>query len=374
MGHLIPLAELAKKLTITHGFSVTLITFSNFSNKAQTSLLSSLPSTISSISLPLIPLHGLPSNYPIDLVFSTFFSRSLPSLHSILSSLTSTTHVTAYITDIFGAESLSTARSLAVPPFLFFTTTLLPLSFMLHLPDLNTSSPPDPLTLPGCIPILTEDLPDGWEGYKRMLRHAKHYNEADGILVNSFINIEPGAARFLLDEDKPGRPRVHPIGPLIQTSSIGDADIGNCMTWLDEQPRGSVLFVCFGSGGTLSVKQTNELALGLEMSGQGFLWAVRSPSDSDASGPYFDSESARDPFAFLPQRFVERNRGVGKVVALMKRPRSGSLTHRPWGVRYVALWVEPDVGECGEWQSLVISVARYAAGERMNLCDLWRRA
>ncbi|KAJ0986207.1 hypothetical protein J5N97_004563 [Dioscorea zingiberensis] len=306
MGHLIPLVELAKQLTITHGFSVTLITFSNFSNKAQTSLLSSLPSTISTISLPLIPLHDLPSDYPLHLLICTVFSRSLPSLHSILSSLTSTTHVTAYITDIFGQKSLSTARSLSVPPFLFFTTTLLLLSYVLHLSDLNTSSP-GPLTPPGCMPIRNEDLPDGWrfhheDNYKQMLRHAQHYNETDGILVNSFIDIEPGAARFLLDEDKPGRPRVYPIGPLIQTGSIGDADVGNCMTWLDEQPRGSVLFVCFGSGGTLSVKQTTELALGLEMSGQRFLWVVRSPSDSVASGAFFDAESAHDPFAFLPER------------------------------------------------------------------------
>jgi hydroquinone glucosyltransferase len=41
--------------------------------------------------------------------------------------------------------------------------------------------------------------------------------------------------------------------------------------WLDEQPRGIVLFVCFGSIGTHSSAQTDELAFGLEMSEQKIL-------------------------------------------------------------------------------------------------------
>jgi hydroquinone glucosyltransferase len=38
--------------------------------------------------------------------------------------------------------------------------------------------------------------------------------------------------------------------------------------------------VSFGSGGTLSQNQLNELALGLELSGQKFLWVLRAPSPS----------------------------------------------------------------------------------------------
>ena len=41
-----------------------------------------------------------------------------------------------------------------------------------------------------------------------------------------------------------------------------------------------VEYVSFGSGGTLSEEQLNELALGLELSGEKFLWVVRAPSES----------------------------------------------------------------------------------------------
>lgn len=63
----------------------------------------------------------------------------------------------------------------------------------------------------------------------------------------------------------------YPVGPLVnieecsRSTGVDEAvDRCSCLNWLDEQPRGSVLFVCFGSSGTLSSAQMVELALGLE--------------------------------------------------------------------------------------------------------------
>ncbi|RVW73942.1 UDP-glycosyltransferase 72C1 [Vitis vinifera] len=59
--------------------------------------------------------------------------------------------------------------------------------------------------------------------------------------------------------------------------------------WLGMQPSESVIYVSFGSGGTLSAKQTNELAWGLELSRQNFVWVIRPPMDDDAAAALFTS-------------------------------------------------------------------------------------
>jgi len=79
---------------------------------------------------------------------------------------------------------------------------------------------------------------------------------------------------------------------------------------LDKQPNGSVLYVSFGSGGTLSQEQLNELALGLEMSGQRFLWVVRRPHETSANASFFSVQSIEDPSDFLPKEFLESIRDI----------------------------------------------------------------
>ncbi|KAL7233672.1 hypothetical protein ACSBR1_017314 [Camellia fascicularis] len=74
--------------------------------------------------------------------------------------------------------------------------------------------------------------------------------------MNTFVDMEEGAIKALL-VDEPGKPPVYTIGPLIQTGLS------------DGSERGSVVFVSFRSGGTLSYDQLTELALGLSERTQG---------------------------------------------------------------------------------------------------------
>ncbi|KAJ7951275.1 Glycosyltransferase [Quillaja saponaria] len=122
-------------------------------------------------------------------------------------------------------------------------------------------------------------------------------------------------------------------------NSINNEVAGSeCLKWLDDQSHDSVLFVCFGSGGTLSSDQINELALGLETSEQRFLWVTRSPNDKVANASYFSAQSQEDPLEFLPQGFVERTKGRGIVVPswapqaqiLSHSSTGGFLTHCGW--------------------------------------------
>ncbi|PRQ22263.1 putative indole-3-acetate beta-glucosyltransferase [Rosa chinensis] len=48
-----------------------------------------------------------------------------------------------------------------------------------------------------------------------------------------------------------------------------------CMKWLNEQKKGSVVYVSFGSGAKLNTEQMEELAWGLRRTKSKFLWVVR---------------------------------------------------------------------------------------------------
>ncbi|XP_020596572.1 LOW QUALITY PROTEIN: hydroquinone glucosyltransferase-like, partial [Phalaenopsis equestris] len=129
---------------------------------------------------------------------------------------------------------------------------------------------------------------------------------------------------------------LSPVAPLIRAGEEGQ--LADCLKWLDLQPKGSVIFVSFGSAGTLSTEQLGGLALGLEASGQRFLWVVRSPMDLNSAGTYFTARSADNPFAYLPEGFLERTKGVGLVVSswapqvevLGHCSTGGFLSHGGW--------------------------------------------
>lgn len=356
MGHVAPLAELARRLHDAHGFTATVLTYASSDSAAQRAFLASLPPAVGSASLPAVPLGDLPAGAAIETLLSVEAQRSVPALTEVLSGLKSTTNLVAFVADLFGADTLRAARDAGVPGYLFFPSNLLMLSVMLHVPRLDADLAagefrdlPEPVRLPGCVPIpgadLLQPLQDrASDAYRWMVHHGKHYCDAAGILVNTFDAVEPGAAAALR-QPEPWRPPVYPVGPVIRQHAADiTADATGCMDWLDAQPERSVLFVSFGSGGALSTAQTAELARGLELSGHRFLWVVRSPTDGGEANPgesYYDgSRSKDDPLSFLPPGFVERTtkQGLGHVVpswapqtrVLGHRATAAMLTHCGW--------------------------------------------
>lgn len=350
MGHLIPLAEFAKRLVLTHNFSATFfIPTDGPISAAQKTLLESLtPAGISLVLLPPVTFDDLPDDVRIETRISLSVTRSLPSLRHQLESLVSGHRVVALVVDLFGTDAFDLATEFNISPYIFFPSTAMALSLFFYLPELDSSVSceyrdlPDPVKIPGCIPIHGKDLLDPVqdrknEAYKWVLHHVKRYGLAEGVMVNSFKELEGGAIGAL-QEEKPGKPPVYPVGPLIQMDSCSGDDGTGCLSWLNNQPPGSVLFISFGSGGTLSCDQLHELAFGLEMSEQRFIWVVRSPSDTSANSAFFTVSSKTDPFAFLPKGFVDRTKGYGLLVPswapqaqiLSHRSTGGFLTHCGW--------------------------------------------
>jgi len=352
MGHLIPLAELAKVLVSRHGFTVTLFipTIASQPLEAITNFLKTLPNDIDYILLPPVNFDNLPSGdtKPEARICLTV-TRSLGSIRDSLGSLASRAKRVALVTDCFSLDAFEVAKEVNVPFYLYIPTAAMNLHFMLYLPTLHEEvkcefrDMPDPIRLPGCVPLHGRDFVDptqdrASEGYKWILHHSKRTCLADGILLNSFMELEPGPIEALLREE-PGRPPVYPVGPIIQSGSSDEpGGSTECLRWLDGQPNGSVLFVSFGSGGTLTNEQIQELAYGLEMSGERFLWVVRSPDETSSSGSYFSAQTREDPFGFLLNGFVDRTRDRGLLVPswapqikVLSHPSTGGfLTHCGW--------------------------------------------
>jgi pathogen-inducible salicylic acid glucosyltransferase len=94
--------------------------------------------------------------------------------------------------------------------------------------------------------------------------------------------------------------------------SIFKPNTDACMKWLNDRPKGSVVYVSFGSMAALEVEQMAEIAWGLRMSDRCFLWVVRA------------SEEAK-----LPKNFVEETSEKGLVVRWC--PQLEVLTHKAVG-------------------------------------------
>nr|XP_008347408.2 anthocyanidin 3-O-glucosyltransferase 5-like [Malus domestica]XP_008347409.2 anthocyanidin 3-O-glucosyltransferase 5-like [Malus domestica] len=165
-----------------------------------------------------------------------------------------------------------------------------------------------------------------------------------GILVNTWEELEPVTLLSLRENlfflGLPAPP-VYPIGPLTKEDKpvTSTLESSRFLTWLDEQPVGSVVYISFGSGGTLSREQMIELARGLELSQKRFVWVARPPNDSSASGSFFKAGfNTDDPASYLPEGFLDRTRGRGlvtsswapQVAVLNHRSVAGFVTHCGW--------------------------------------------
>ena len=105
-------------------------------------------------------------------------------------------------------------------------------------------------------------------------------------------------------------------------------DAQDCLKWLDSKEPNSVIYVCFGSSTNFTEPQLKEISMGLEASGQNFIWVVKKSKDKDK-----DQEQE-----WLPDGFEERMEGKGliirgwapQVLILGHESIGGFVTHCGW--------------------------------------------
>jgi hypothetical protein len=109
-----------------------------------------------------------------------------------------------------------------------------------------------------------------------------------------------------------------------------DHDKDAAMSWLDKRQPESVLYVGFGSEAPVTVPQLHEIALGLELAGTPFLWALKKPNGLQLQA---------DDGDILPPGFEKRTRDRGLVargwvpqLSILAHSSVGAyLTHGGWG-------------------------------------------
>ncbi|KAK8464682.1 hypothetical protein PHAVU_010G053500 [Phaseolus vulgaris] len=309
-SHLRSILEFCKRLVhLHHDIHVTCInpTFGSPCNNTK-ALFDSLPLTLNQMFLPPVNMEDLPHDIHPAIQVQVIISRSLPLIYDALKALHASSRLAAIISDGLITQVLPFGKELNVLSYSYFPSTAMLLSLCLYSSMLDKRISceyrdiVEPIEIPGCIPIHGTDLPDPLQD-----------RSADGILVNNFFEMEEGTIRALQQEEEKGIPSVYAIGPFVQEESCkeGSNDI-KYLRWLDKQQCNSVLYVSFGSGGTLSQEQIEELAWGLELSGQKFLWVLRPPNKFGIIADI--GARHEDPFEFLPDGFLKRTVGHGLVV------------------------------------------------------------
>ncbi|XP_074315001.1 zeatin O-xylosyltransferase-like [Silene latifolia] len=164
-----------------------------------------------------------------------------------------------------------------------------------------------------------------------------------GIIYNGSRAVE-GTYVGLLEKMYPLK-KHFAVGPTISNKFVPSHSKSDqnarheCITWLDNQEKDSVIFVSFGTTVSLPETVMHELATGLEKSGHTFMWVIRQADKGDIfiDG---DNQEAVEVKKLLPEGFFERVGDRGMVVSGEWVPQleilghlsvGGFMTHCGWG-------------------------------------------
>uniref|UniRef100_A0A2N9GU25 Glycosyltransferase n=1 Tax=Fagus sylvatica TaxID=28930 RepID=A0A2N9GU25_FAGSY len=326
MGHMIPYLGLGKRFVTHHNFKVTIFLVGLHTSHTEfKTIISDMSNDLCDIvQLPPVDISSLVDpNATIGVRIAVSMRETVPAFRSLIATMNPSPNI--LITDIFGTDSFSVADEFNMSKYLFVVQR--------H----------------GCMSVRVEDLFDPLKDrtnqtYDEYLLAGIRVAMIDGALVNSWEELQPETFAALRDEKLLGcvlKGPVYPVGPIVTKSNSLPSSMSDLFEWLHKQPNDSVVYVSFGSGGTLSHEQMIELALGLELSKQRFVWVVRAPTEEPGNKTYLNGRSGgddNDQFWYLPKGFLSRVQNVGYVISdwvsqvdILSHPSVGGfISHCGW--------------------------------------------
>lgn len=370
-GHMIPFMRLCQLLS-SRNLNIVFVTTPLNANRLRSEQENGSPVRVVEIPMPAVP--GLPQGVenterlPDRLgEFLRAMEDTQPSLRELLVRL----RPRSIIVDFWPVFILDLATALNIYtiyfPVMGAYSQCLTYSLLTSLPlSHNNGDHPSSVNLPGLpramsmrdcdlLPPFREAVKGNPDSVKDIFTNlVRHFDQCSLAVVNSFYEMEGEMLDHL--ERTFGKP-VWSIGPLLPknttssssgSSSFSDSD---CLKWLNSREPESVIYINFGSQIALSVHQLQEVAAGLEASGQSFLWAIKKPNDLKE----MDDASFISSLPLDLQAFIERyNSALGDrsecrgLVVLGWVPQSQILGHPATGGH---------LSHCG-WNSTVESIGQ----------------
>lgn len=364
-GHLAPMVELAKVFTTRDDrFSATIFNM-EFPSKSNSK--SNSQSLLSNHSTPRVQfVHLTLDEATTEHLVSKPIGNLLRELVQVNKSRvkdfysTNSSHPIAFIVDMMCTPFADVACEFGAPTYAFFTSSACFLSLMFHLQSLNDNENRDigefkesdiELSIPGFAKhVPTKVLPsaifDKENGHDIFLDIPRKLRKTQGILVNTFAELESYPVKCLSEDYT--LPPIHTVGPLLNLKPGTGKDENALvqyeviMSWLDNQPPKSVVFLCFGSRGAFEKEQVTDIAHAMEQSGHRFLWALRRPPPKGEMALPSEYENFNE---VLPEGFLDRTKDIGKVigwapqVAVLSHPSVGGfISHCGWNSILESLW------------------------------------
>ncbi|GLJ38760.1 hypothetical protein SUGI_0790220 [Cryptomeria japonica] len=331
-GHIIPFMRLCQLLASKHHLTIALLT--NPTNAKRLRAIQndacSSSSSLQIIDIPLPPSAVLESTDQLlpsqrATLYATI-EQMKPSFTHLLTQL----RPKCLIADFSPIYLPELADELEIPVFFYITTGAYAFS-MLHalansfpfpLPADHTAGVRLLTSFPKPVSFTNSDILPPFRGagrtgipYDLFSRHFGQIRRSQGVVMNTFEEMEMGFVDHV--QSSFGVP-AWSVGPVLNTHSA-DFEEGGVKDWLDHRDPGSVVYVNFGSEIVLSGEQREEVAAGLEASGQCFLWAVKNPPGDEGLQS-----------AVLQQGFRERTADRGMVVTGWA-PQQAILSHSSVG-------------------------------------------